>query len=62
MVNQPTPPPNEVGQEITESDLKRQEFEQDLSRSNWWFFWAKEESPPPGSSRTDEPDSEPDVN
>ncbi len=42
MLNQPVPSPDE-GEEITQSDLKRQEFEQELALSNWRFFIQSDE-------------------
>lgn len=49
-----TPSAIEVG-EITVQDLRRQNSEQDLTRSNWRFFHAmQQKSPAPGSGRRDE--------
>lgn len=54
MLNQNVPPLANVG-EITNQDQQRQEFEQDLSRSNWrYFFEVQEQSPTRGTGRRDD--------
>lgn len=55
MLNQNVPPPTVVG-EITVQDIKRQEWEDHLTRSNWRFFYAMQtsESPQPGTDRRDD--------
>jgi hypothetical protein len=58
MLDQPIPPPK-VG-EITVQDLKSQEFEQELTRSNWRYFHAQTtQSPQPGSGRRGDEESSP---
>jgi hypothetical protein len=53
MLNQNVPPPAQVG-EISAADIKRQQWEDNLTRSNWRFFMqTKDESPNPGSDRRD---------
>lgn len=57
MVQNYVPPPNN-GEEITQVDIKRQEFEQKLTSSNWRYFYLiqeqEQESPLPGSGRGDD--------
>lgn len=55
MLNQNVPPPTVVG-EITVQDIRRQEWEDRLTRSNWRFFMQmdKNESPQPGTNRRDD--------
>ncbi|HEY9599053.1 MAG TPA: hypothetical protein V6D33_15415 [Cyanophyceae cyanobacterium] len=56
-MNHSVPPPQEIG-EVTQADLKRQQIEQDLTRSNWRFYFQFSQqpkpSPAPGSGRGDD--------
>lgn len=59
MLSHNVTPPAQVG-EITVSDVKRQEQEDRLTRSNWRFFYAmglEDKSPNPGTDRRDDGDS-----
>ena len=53
------PPANQAGEEIAVQDANRQNFEWELTRSNWRFFYAmmQEQSPVPGSGRDGQGDT-----
>lgn len=47
-------PPPKSGEEITIQDVRRQESEWKLTRSNWRFFRAMEQSSDRGTDRRDQ--------